>query len=275
MAFKDDLKTLLKPYYWINILMSFSYLLAKKMPVVCSYTFPKSDVLCELDGRESEILLLTLIVVMIRSRKSGSLTMINYITASFMYCKVANLVLWTYADIRTGILYAVLFLVLAIWIPEPTYNGPSNVVYFRTAVSLEDEISRNKYITWLICFYTTWNPSCANFAPIFAQLSAEYGLNNLKFGKIDVGRYPDAAKKFEISDASTSKQLPTLILFKNGEEVLRRPTFDVKGKVIRFFFTADNIKAVFDLNNLYKIAANKTNNIAKFKIKDTSDRKLN
>lgn len=64
--------------------------------------------------------------------------------------------------------------VLAIWVPEPTYNGPSNVVYFRTALSLEDEISRNKNITWLICFYTAWNPSCANFAPLFAQLSAEY-----------------------------------------------------------------------------------------------------
>lgn len=64
--------------------------------------------------------------------------------------------------------------VLAIWIPEPTYNGPSNVVYFRTAVSLEDELARSRNMMWLICFYTAWNPSCANFAPVFAQLSAEY-----------------------------------------------------------------------------------------------------
>ncbi len=51
-----------------------------------------------------------LIVVMIRSRKSGSVTMINYLSASFMYCKVASLVLWTYADVRAGIIYGVLFL---------------------------------------------------------------------------------------------------------------------------------------------------------------------
>lgn len=254
MAFLEDLKTLLKPYYWLNLLMSFSYVIAKKVPILCQYTFPNSESKCELDARESEILLFMMVVVMIRSRKSGSLTMINYLTASFMYCKVASLVLWTFADMRTGILYAILFLVLAIWVPEPTYNGPSNVVYFRTALSLEDEISRNKNITWLICFYTAWNPSCANFAPLFAQLSAEYGVDNLKFGKIDVGRYPEAAKKFAISDASTSKQLPTLILFRNGEEVIRRPYVDAKGKVTRFFFTADNVKTVFDLNNLYKIA---------------------
>ncbi|KAK7580390.1 hypothetical protein V9T40_001019 [Parthenolecanium corni] len=257
MAFVNDLKTLLKPYYWINILMSFSYLIAKKTPILCQYTFPHSEAKCELDGRESEILLFMLIVVMIRSRKSGSVTMINYLTASFMYCKVASLVLWTYADVRTGLIYAVLFLVLAIWIPEPTYNGPSNVVYFRTAVSLEDELAKSKNVTWLICFYTAWNPACANFAPVFAQLSAEYGLDNLKFGKIDIGRYPEAARKFGISDASTSKQLPTLVLFKNGEEKLRRPMVDGKGKVVRFFFTGDNVKTVFDLNNLYKTLSSK------------------
>lgn len=62
-------------------------------------------------------------------------------------------------------------------------------------------------------------------------------MDNLKFGKIDIGRYPEAARKFGISDASTSKQLPTLVLFKNGEEKLRRPMVDGKGKVVRFFFT--------------------------------------
>ncbi|XP_065202641.1 thioredoxin-related transmembrane protein 2 homolog [Planococcus citri] len=257
MSLLADFRTLLKPYYWINILMSFSYVIFKKTPVLCNYMFSNFETKCEFDSRESDILLFMLIVVMIRSRKSGSVSMINYLTSSFMYCKVASLILWTYADIRTGILYGVLFLVLAIWVPEPTYEGPSNVVYFRTTATLEDELSKNKNITWLVCFYTVWNPSCVNFAPIFAQLSAEYGLDNLKFGKIDIGRYRDAAEKFGISDASTSKQLPTLILFKNGEEVMRRPCADSRGKLTRFFFTADNIKTVFDLNNLYKAVANK------------------
>ena len=64
----------------------------------------------------------------------------------------------------------------------------------------------------------------------------------MKFGKIDVGRYPDAAKMYGISDSSTSKQLPTVILFKHGEEITRRPAVDSKGKIARFFFTAVSIK---------------------------------
>jgi len=72
-----------------------------------------------------------------------------------------------------------------------------------------------------------------------------YGLDNLKFGKIDVGRYPDAAKKYSISDSSTSKQLPTVILFRHGEEFTRRPVVDLKGKTMRFFFTAVSTKIMY------------------------------
>lgn len=51
-----------------------------------------------------------MIVIMIRTRKTGSVTMINYLSSSFVYTKVANLVLWFYADIRMGILFAIIFI---------------------------------------------------------------------------------------------------------------------------------------------------------------------
>nr|CAD7395759.1 unnamed protein product [Timema cristinae] len=117
-------------------------------------------------------------------------------------------------------------------LPEPTYTGPENVVYFRTVSGLDEELERDKRVTWLVTFYTVWNPSCTNFAPVFAKLSAEYALDNYKFGKIDVGRYPDAARKYQINDSSLSRQLPTLIQFKQGKEVDRRPTVDHNGKLI-------------------------------------------
>lgn len=116
---------------------------------------------------------------------------------------------------------------------------------------LEEEFSRNNDCCWLITFYTVWNPTCVSFAPVFAKLSAEYNLENLKFGKVDIGRYPDAAKKYSVNDSSLSKQLPTTILFKNGKEVIRRPMVDSKGNVIKFFFSNENVKGAFDLNNLY------------------------
>lgn len=50
-----------------------------------------------------------MIVVMIRTRKAGSVTMISYLSSSFMYTKVANLILWFYADVRYGLIFGVVF----------------------------------------------------------------------------------------------------------------------------------------------------------------------
>jgi hypothetical protein len=80
--------------------------------------------------------------------------------------------MWMIAP-RDFIIYTVFFLVFGMLLPEPTYSGPENVVYFRTAGGLEEELQRDKRITWLVVFYTVWNPSCTNFAPLFAQLSAQ------------------------------------------------------------------------------------------------------
>ena len=59
----------------------------------------------------------------------------------------------------------------------------------------------------------------------------------MKFGKVDVGRYPELAKKYYIDDSSFSRQLPTVIVFKNGEECMRRPAIDSKGKLQKFIFS--------------------------------------
>uniref|UniRef100_A0A0K8TMV0 Putative thioredoxin-like protein n=1 Tax=Tabanus bromius TaxID=304241 RepID=A0A0K8TMV0_TABBR len=253
MSFKKDLKLLVKPYYWVNIILSFSYLIAKRTPIICNYLFnQKQDDRCELDSRETEILFFLVIVIMIRTRKTGSVTMINYLTSSFIYTKIANLILWSYGDFRFGVIFLLTFILAGLLFPEPTYSGPEHVTYFRSATSFEEELNRDKKVTWLVCLYTVWNPACVNFAPIFASLSAEYYLDNLKFGKIDVGRFPEAAKKYHVSDSSFSRQLPTIILFQNGKEVDRRPMVDSKGKLTKFFFSEDNVRAAFGLNILFK-----------------------
>lgn len=252
MGLKKDCVLLVKPYYWFNILLSVSYIIAKKTPGLCSYLFASSESQCELDGRETEILFFLAIVVMIRTRKTGSVTMINYLTSSFIYTKIANLILWMYADYIFGIAFGVVFIITALILPEPTYTGPENVTYFRTASALEDELQNDKKIVWMVAFYCVWMPACVNLAPIFSEISSEYHLENFRFGKVDIGRFQNIAKKYCISDSSSSRQLPTLILFEDGEEVMRRPCADVNGKIQAFFFSKDNIKTAFNLNSLYK-----------------------
>lgn len=144
----------------------------------------------------------------------------------------------------------------ALLFPEPTYSGPDKVVYFRGVQGLDDELIRDTKVTWLVAFYTVWNPACVNFAPIFAKLSTEFYLDNLKFGKVDIGRYPDAGKKYHVSDSSMSKQLPTIIVFQEGKEVSRRPMADTKGKLIKFLFNEENIVSAFGLRGLHENCKN-------------------
>lgn len=48
MPFKKDLRLLLKPYYFINILLSLSYIISKRISIICNYVFAQAE--CELDG---------------------------------------------------------------------------------------------------------------------------------------------------------------------------------------------------------------------------------
>jgi len=247
MGMFSDAKILLGPYYLVNFALSTSFLLCKVIPPVCSMVFAGD---CEIEMRQTEIMFLLLMVVMIRARKTGSLTLVSYVTNSFMYCKVANTFLWFFAYKPYGLLYLSLTMVQGLLLPQPSYTGPQQVTYFRDIKGFKDETSK-KNVTWLIEFYTAWNPSCVNFASIFAELSALYSLSNFKFGKVDLSRIPELGEEFFISDSSLSKQLPTLIMFKNGVAGMYRPVVDAKGQVIKFHFKKDNVITAFDLNNLH------------------------
>ena len=162
--------------------------------------------------RETEILFFLVVIIMIRSRKTGNVSMINYLSNGFMYAKVANTILFFMADPRLGLVYALLFLLQGLLLPEPTYKGPEDIVYFRNN-TLSEEINRDKNVVWMITFYAAWSPACIDFASIFSKISSEYGLANLKFGKVDVGRFAEVAEEYHINTSSLSRQLPTLIMF--------------------------------------------------------------
>ena len=60
--------------------------------------------------KETEILFFLVVVIMIRSRKTGNVSMVNYLASGFMYAKCANLILFFMADPRLGLAYGLLFL---------------------------------------------------------------------------------------------------------------------------------------------------------------------
>jgi|SRR3989344_97859 len=65
----------------------------------------------------------------------------------------------------------------------------------------------------LVDFWAPWCGPCRMMAPVFEELSKE--VKNIKFFKLNVDDNGDVAAQSEVQG------IPTLILFKDGEEVKR------------------------------------------------------
>lgn len=63
----------------------------------------------------------------------------------------------------------------------------------------------------VVDFFATWCGPCKMLAPVIDELSGE--LENVNFVKVDIDQSMDLAQKFRIVS------VPTLKVFKNGEEV--------------------------------------------------------
>src|SRR6056297_641332 len=64
-----------------------------------------------------------------------------------------------------------------------------------------------------IDFWATWCGPCKMLGPIFEEISNE--LENINFAKADMDEVGEEAMTFGV------KGVPTIILFKNGEEITR------------------------------------------------------
>lgn len=77
------------PYYWINIILCLSFVFLRMVSPFCQTLFGPGSEACELDMRENEILFFLLIIVMVKSRKSGAThTAAAYLASGFIYAKV-------------------------------------------------------------------------------------------------------------------------------------------------------------------------------------------
>ncbi|ESN92101.1 hypothetical protein HELRODRAFT_194375 [Helobdella robusta] len=213
----------LHPHYIGNLFLSVVFFILKTCEPFCSAIFED----CQLELREWELMTFMGCVIVMKNRKTPSYSL--YIQTVCMFAKMLSSVLF----LRQNPLYGALYIIACFCM----YN----------------ELERDRRIVWLIEFYTAWAPTCGNFAPQFAELSAKFSLDNLKFGKMDVTRFPDVAKKFNIDISSWSKQLPTVILFQQGKEFRRRPAINSKGKLLaKFVFCKENIIRDFELSALYQ-----------------------
>nr|XP_046255976.1 thioredoxin-related transmembrane protein 2-B isoform X2 [Scatophagus argus] len=188
-------------------------------------------------------------IVMMKNRRA--ITVEQHVGNIILFSKVANVILFFRLDIRMGLLYLTLCIVFLMTCKPPLYMGPEYIKYFSDK-TIDDELERDSRVTWIVEFFANWSPECQSFASVYADLSLKYNCAGLKFGKVDIGRYGDVSKKYKVSASPLSKQLPSLVLFQGGKEVMRRPQVDKKGRAVSWSFTEENIIREFNLNELYQ-----------------------
>ena len=76
----------------------------------------------------------------------------------------------------------------------------------------------------LVDFFATWCGPCQELSPILIELDKKYG-GEVQFYKVDVDEKQECAMRYGIT------AMPTLVFFKNGEEVEREVGFLTKEKL--------------------------------------------
>lgn len=87
-----------------------------------------------------------------------------------------------------------------------------------------DHQTKNRVV--LVDFWAEWCVPCRMMAPVLNELAEELG-GNAFVGKLNVEQYQALAQKFNI------RNIPTMILFRNGQEVKRFIGMKTKDFLIR------------------------------------------
>jgi thioredoxin 1 len=97
-----------------------------------------------------------------------------------------------------------------------------NLPIYVTDTNFEEILKNNNLV--LIDFWAAWCGPCRALAPIIDEIAQEY-IGKALIGKLDVDKNPLAAEKFQVFS------IPTLVLFKNGQEIERLVGLCVKKNI--------------------------------------------
>eukprot|EP00743_Colponemidia_sp_Colp-15_P007875 GILK01008528.1.p1 GENE.GILK01008528.1~~GILK01008528.1.p1 ORF type:complete len:266 (-),score=25.81 GILK01008528.1:131-844(-) len=209
--------------------------------------------------KEDQILLTLGVMCLTRIYKAA--TPEEFLSSLFTFFKIAYVCLFFCIHVRYAILFSILLIVIWVCFQPPEYKGPSKVTEIRSSTQYQECLNESTHVIWLMEVYSRTNQECLNFAPLWAQLSLNYGSTNLRFGRIHAETCVSVARQLNVDVSGVSLDLPTIILFKKGEEVGRLPTETQKQSWRRTKLTKAVVEKYFSLGQLSeeaeKVAAKK------------------
>lgn len=76
----------------------------------------------------------------------------------------------------------------------------------------------------VVDFFATWCGPCKMLAPVLEDVQEE--MQNVKIVKVDIDENPNVASEYKV------KNIPTIKVFKNGEEITTNVGFLPKGALV-------------------------------------------
>ena len=105
----------------------------------------------------------------------------------------------------------------------------------------------------LVIYNALWWDSCIYTYPIWADFSNKYTTERLRFAEVDVMKNEGLAKEQKINLSGAVGLLPALIMYQDGEEILRFPPHEVHEKSYAKVnkYSAKELAKYFDLDKRY------------------------
>ncbi|EFJ43081.1 hypothetical protein VOLCADRAFT_96764 [Volvox carteri f. nagariensis] len=249
---------LTSPYYMLNIMLTSLYVVFREYyrhkPIQQGILF--FGEITDYDSWERYVAFLcgsygAFRFVKARSRLQGLTALLDFAQLFVaIMAMVCSPILLAYLVLAYGLIYLL--------IPQPMY--PLNeVMDLLTPERLMEDVKRSGTdVTWVVLYYAPWHPACRHMAPDVADLARRYGTDKLKFACLDLGEYSKTAEKLGIELSPVSQQLPALVLYEKGEEVVRIPQKKTSGSLYAAGYKAKDVIRAMELDMRFTRAMQKS-----------------